>query len=82
MRCGIISTWHHASAVQAVKVDIATIEDAWAVRLINMLTGLYQLKVEGMTREMYIWGNVQVWLLKILCHTAQTCCTAVLCTWR
>lgn len=25
----------------------------------DMLTGLHQLQHEGMTREMYIWGNVQ-----------------------
>ena len=42
-------------------MEVTTVEDAWAVRLMDMLTGLHQLQVEGMTREMYIWGNVQVW---------------------
>ena len=45
---------------QAIAVEVTTVEDAWAVRLMDMLTGLHQLQVEGMTREMYIWGNVQV----------------------
>ncbi len=39
---------------------VSTVEDGWAVRLVDMMTGLHQLRVEGVTREMYIWGNVQV----------------------
>lgn len=46
--------------MQAVEVAISTVEDAWAVRLLDMMTGLQQLQVEGVTREMYIWGNIQV----------------------
>lgn len=46
--------------LQAVEVAVTTIEDAWAVRLIDMMTSLHQLQIEGTTREMYIWGNVQV----------------------
>ena len=46
--------------MQAVEIEVTTVEDAWAVRLIDMMTSLHQLQVEGTTREMYIWGNVQV----------------------
>ena len=47
------------AAAQAVHVEVTTVEDAWAVRLMDMLSGLHQLQWEGMTRELYIWGNVQ-----------------------
>ena len=46
--------------MQAVEVAVSTAEDAWAVRLLDMMTGLQQLQIEGVTREMYIWGNIQV----------------------
>ena len=43
----------------------------------DMLTGLHQLQWEGMTREMYIWGNVQARqlcastpMLQLQSHTA------------
>ena len=49
----------HAYPFQVVDIDVITVEDAWAVRLMDMLTGLHQLQWEGMTREMFIWGNVQ-----------------------
>lgn len=49
----------HGYACQVVDIDVTTVEDAWAVRLMDMLSGLHQLQWEGMTREMYIWGNVQ-----------------------
>ncbi|KAL0022119.1 hypothetical protein WJX79_000406 [Trebouxia sp. C0005] len=42
-----------------VEVAVSTVEDEWAVRLVDMMAGLHQLRVEGVTREMYIWGNVQ-----------------------
>ncbi|DBA69738.1 TPA: hypothetical protein ACH3X2_012468 [Trebouxia sp. C0005] len=44
---------------QVVEVAVSTVEDEWAVRLVDMMAGLHQLRVEGVTREMYIWGNVQ-----------------------
>lgn len=43
----------------AVEVAVSTVEDGWAVRLVDMMTGLHQLRMEGVTREIYIWGNVQ-----------------------
>ncbi|DBA95792.1 hypothetical protein WJX77_004893 [Trebouxia sp. C0004] len=43
----------------AVEVAVSTVEDGWAVRLVDMMSGLHQLREEGVTREMYIWGNVQ-----------------------
>lgn len=48
-----------AEVAKAVEVEVTTVEDAWAVRLIDMMTSLHQLQVEGTTREMYIWGNIQ-----------------------
>ena len=58
----------HAFAFQTVDIDVTTVEDAWAVRLMDMLTGLHQLQWEGMTREMYIWGNVEA---RQLCASLQ-----------
>lgn len=37
-----------------VEVPVATREDAWALKLLNMITGLRQLATEGMTRELYM----------------------------
>ena len=48
----------------------------------DMLTGLHQLQVEGMTREMYIWGNTQVqhglacWTLVLQAHMSLQRCGA------
>lgn len=56
-----------AEITKAVHVEVTTVEDAWAVRLMDMLSGLHQLQWEGMTRELYIWGNVQgQWLRGII----------------
>jgi len=54
-------------------VTVNTVEDGWAVRLVDMMAGLHQLRVEGVTREMYIWGNVQV---KSFQHSCSRCCTS------
>lgn len=56
----LISTCTSALLRQVVEVAVSTVEDEWAVRLVDMMAGLHQLRVEGVTREMYIWGNVQV----------------------
>jgi len=54
-------------------VAVSTVEDGWAVRLVDMMAGLHQLRVEGVTREMYIWGNVQV---KSSQQSRNSCCTS------
>ncbi|KAK9803641.1 hypothetical protein WJX72_007810 [[Myrmecia] bisecta] len=56
-------TAHHAllEAEVSTKVElaVATREDAWAVRLLNMMTCLQQLRVLGLTREMFIFGQLE-----------------------
>lgn len=56
------ATLEHCSVLltQVVHVDTANSEDRWAVRLLNVLTHLHQLLLEGKTREMFIWGYVKV----------------------
>jgi exonuclease V len=41
-----------------VKVDITTNEDAWGLRIWNVIQGLKTLRETGMTRELEIWGTV------------------------
>jgi exonuclease V len=41
-----------------VKVDIATKEDAWGLRIWNVIQGLRTLRDTGQTRELEIWGVV------------------------
>lgn len=41
-----------------VKVDIETKEDAWGLRIWNVIQGLKTLRDTGMTRELEIWGTV------------------------
>jgi exonuclease V len=40
--------------ITRVEVPVTTREDAWALKLLNMITGLRQLLHEGMTRELYM----------------------------
>ncbi len=44
----------------AAEVEVATREDAWAVRLLDTLACLRQLRKQGLTREVYVFGNIQV----------------------
>ena len=39
-----------------VKVDVPTAEDAWALRIWNVIQGLRTLRETGMTRELEVWG--------------------------
>ncbi len=61
MRAG---TAHHArleaETTVAAHVEVATWEDFWAVRLLNSVAALRQLSAEGLTREVYVFGLVQV----------------------
>jgi exonuclease V len=41
-----------------VKVDIQTKEDAWGLRIWNVIQGLRTLRYTGLTRELEIWGVV------------------------
>ncbi|KAL6715168.1 hypothetical protein ACLMJK_007432 [Lecanora helva] len=43
---------------QTVPVDIVTKEDAWGLRIWNVIQGLKTLRETGMTRELEIWGTV------------------------
>ncbi|KAL8726277.1 MAG: hypothetical protein Q9166_006823 [cf. Caloplaca sp. 2 TL-2023] len=41
---------------QKVAVDIRTREDAWGLRIWNIIQGLRTLRETGMTRELEVWG--------------------------
>jgi exonuclease V len=41
-----------------VKVDIATKEDAWGLRIWNVIQGLRTLQEIGHTRELEVWGTI------------------------
>jgi len=41
-----------------VPVDITTKEDAWALRIWNVVQGLRMLREFGVTRELEVWGTV------------------------
>lgn len=43
---------------QTVSVDVATMEDAWGLRIWNVIHGLRTLRETGMTRELEVWGVV------------------------
>lgn len=43
---------------QTVAVDITSKEDAWGLRIWNIIQGLKTLRETGMTRELEIWGTV------------------------
>ncbi|TVY48457.1 Exonuclease V [Lachnellula cervina] len=41
-----------------VKVDIQTKEDAWGLRIWNVIQGLRTLRDTGLTRELEVWGTI------------------------
>jgi exonuclease V len=43
---------------KTVQIDIATKEDAWGLRIWNVIQGLRTLRETGQTRELEIWGVV------------------------
>ena len=43
---------------ETVAVDITSKEDAWGLRIWNIIQGLKTLRETGMTRELEIWGTV------------------------
>lgn len=42
-----------------VEVAVETPEDVWALKLLNTIQGIHQLLSEGMTRELYIFGELE-----------------------
>ncbi|KAI9830846.1 MAG: hypothetical protein M1819_005371 [Sarea resinae] len=43
---------------ETVAIDVQTKEDAWGLRIWNVIQGLRTLRQTGMTRELEIWGTV------------------------
>jgi exonuclease V len=43
---------------QTISVDVQTKEDAWGLRIWNVIQGLRTLRATGLTRELEIWGLV------------------------
>lgn len=43
---------------QIVPVDVATKEDAWGLRVWNVIQGLKGLRETGLTRELEVWGTI------------------------
>lgn len=52
-----------------VEVVTETKEDAFAVRLLNAAQNLQQLLEGGLTREMPIWGCIQVHCMLLCLHS-------------
>ncbi|XVF19498.1 hypothetical protein REPUB_Repub11eG0115700 [Reevesia pubescens] len=53
--------------VKRVKVRVHSIEDTWAIKFINFITGANQLLFEGLTRELPLIGFVEgVWLVGVI----------------
>ena len=49
-----------AEVKEEVEVELATAEDAWALRLLSCIQCFRQLMMRGMTREVYLFGQLQV----------------------
>ena len=62
----------HRSLFHAHGVQILTQEDAWAVRLLDTIACLRQLLKTGLTRDVYVFGNMQVPPMPVpgLCQSA------------
>ncbi|XP_007015476.2 PREDICTED: exonuclease V, chloroplastic [Theobroma cacao] len=53
--------------VKKVKVRVQSVEDTWAIKFINFVTGATQLLFEGLTRELPLIGFVEgVWLVGVI----------------
>uniref|UniRef100_A0A7N0R8K3 Exonuclease V n=1 Tax=Kalanchoe fedtschenkoi TaxID=63787 RepID=A0A7N0R8K3_KALFE len=53
--------------VKRVKVDVKSVEDTWALRLMNFIVGAQQLVLEGLTRELPVLGCIKgVWVVGII----------------
>ena len=49
-----------AEVKEEAEVEMATAEDAWALRLLSCIQCFRQLMRRGMTREVYLFGRLQV----------------------
>lgn len=59
MKAGIARhTVLEEEVVKRVEVHLKTVEDLWAVKLMNFMTGVNQLLFEGLTRELPLIGFV------------------------
>ncbi len=63
-----------AEVKTAVAVEPVTPEDAWALRLLNCIQCFRQLMHQGMTREVYMFGQLQVAIRKALRSTGSHDC--------
>ncbi|XP_021889759.1 exonuclease V, chloroplastic [Carica papaya] len=53
--------------VEKVKVEIKTMEDNWALKLINCIVGANQLLFDGLTRELPLVGFAEdVWIVGVI----------------
>lgn len=53
--------------IKRVKVQVRTVEDAWALKLINFIVGVNQLLSEGLTRELPLIGYVEgAWMVGVV----------------
>ena len=59
-----------AEVKTVVDVEPVTVEDAWALRLLSCIQCFRQLMHQGMTREVYLFGQLQVGIKKALRSTA------------
>ena len=50
-----------------VDIEVETPEDAWGLKLLNTVQGIHQLLSEGMTRELFIFGHLQVRFVRASC---------------
>ena len=46
--------------LQAVELETQTREDAWGLRFLNVLNCLRQLTQQGLAREIFLWGLIEV----------------------
>ncbi|KAF8395226.1 hypothetical protein HHK36_019168 [Tetracentron sinense] len=53
--------------IKRVKVRVKSVEDVWAVKLMNFIVGANQLLFEGLTRELPLIGFVEgVWMVGVI----------------
>ena len=49
-----------AEVKEDVEVELETAEDAWALRMLSCIQCFRQLMRQGMTREVYLFGQLEV----------------------
>ncbi|KAI8573731.1 hypothetical protein RHMOL_Rhmol01G0299000 [Rhododendron molle] len=68
MKAGIARhTVLEEEVVKRVEVRLKTVEDVWALKLMNFMAGVNQLLFEGLTRELPLIGFVEgVWMVGVV----------------